>query len=101
MSANAMAIFPFIILQHKNQKSDPILINHERIHLRQQLELLIIPFYILYGLNYLLNLYRYKNHYLAYFNIRFEREAYANERNLSYLKRRKFFSWWPYRAEKP
>ncbi|WP_316750452.1 hypothetical protein [Pedobacter gandavensis] len=101
MSANAMAIFPFILLQHKNQKNNAVLINHERIHLRQQLELLILPFYILYGLNYLLNLYRFKNHYLAYFNIRFEREAYANERNLSYLKQRKFCAWWPYRAEKP
>ena len=101
MSANAMAIFPFIILQHKDQKTNLTLINHERIHLRQQLELLILPFYILYGLNYLLNLYRFKNHYLAYFNISFEREAYANESDLAYLKRRKLFSWWPYRVAKP
>ncbi|MBC8987053.1 hypothetical protein H9X96_14870 [Pedobacter sp. N36a] len=101
MSANAMAIFPFIILQHKAQKTNTTLINHERIHLQQQLELLILPFYILYGLNYLWNLYRFKNHYLAYFNICFEREAYANESDLGYLKKRKWFSWWPYRAEKP
>ncbi|WP_316841041.1 hypothetical protein [Pedobacter gandavensis] len=101
MSANAMAIFPFIILQHQAQKNNATLINHERIHLRQQLELLILPFYILYGLNYLWNLYRFKNHYLAYFNIRFEREAYANESDLAYLKRRKLFSWWLYHAEKP
>lgn len=91
-----MAIFPFIILQNKQQKTNKALINHEQIHLRQQLELLIFPFYLLYLLNYLINLARFKNHYLAYFNIRFEREAYANEKNLDYLSHRKPFSWFRY-----
>lgn len=99
LSANAMAIYPFIILQNKHQKTNKILVNHERIHLRQQLELLILPFYLLYTLNYLVNLIRFKNHYLAYFNIRFEREAYTNERNLSYLSHRKFCSWFRYRSQ--
>ena len=99
LSANAMAIYPFIILQNKHQKTNKTLVNHERIHLRQQLELLILPFYLLYALNYLLNLIRLKNHYLAYFNIRFEREAYANEGDLNYLSHRKFFSWFRYRSQ--
>lgn len=99
LSANAMAIYPFIILQNKHQKTNKTLVNHERIHLRQQMELLILPFYLLYGLNYLLNLVRFKNHYLAYFNIRFEREAYANERELDYLSHRKFFSWFRYGSQ--
>lgn len=88
-----MAIFPFIILKDKNQKTDRVLINHERIHLRQQLELLIIPFYLLYLFNYLLNLVRYRSHYPAYFNIVFEKEAYAREQDLQYLRTRKSFSW--------
>ena len=77
-------------------KSDVILINHEKIHFRQQLELLIIPFYILYILNYLINLIRYKNHDQAYFQIVFEKEAYACDRNLEYLQHRRLFSWIKY-----
>lgn len=88
-----MALYPFIILKHKHQKADRILVNHERIHLRQQVELLIIPFYLLYLLNYLINLIRYRNHRRAYFNISFEKEAYACDQNLNYLKTRKFFAW--------
>jgi hypothetical protein len=88
-----MAIFPFILLKNKAQKTDPVLINHERIHLRQQLELLVFPFYIFYGLNYAVNLLIYKNHYLAYYNIVFEKEAYAMDQDLTYLSRRSLFSW--------
>ena len=77
-------------------KKDLILLNHERIHLRQQLELLLLPFYLLYLGHYLVNLFRFKTHYLAYFNICFEKEAYVNERNMSYLAARKSFSWISY-----
>ncbi|MFA4867386.1 MAG: hypothetical protein WC623_04265 [Pedobacter sp.] len=91
--ANAMAVYPFILLKNKFQKEDLVLINHERIHLRQQLELLIIPFYLLYLINYVINLIKYRNHYRAYLNISFEKEAYACDQNLNYLKSRKFFSW--------
>lgn len=93
LPANAMALFPFILFKNAIQKDDKVLINHEKIHLKQQLELLIIPFYILYLLNYLINLFKYKNHYLAYFNISFEREAYHFENDLTYLSKRKSFSW--------
>lgn len=96
LPANGMAIFPFILVREARFKLDPLLINHERIHFRQQLELLILPFFLLYFLNYLFNLIRYKNHYLAYFNIVFEKEAYACERNPVYLKQRKLFAWLKY-----
>jgi hypothetical protein len=91
--ANAMAIYPFILLRHKYQKNDQTLINHERIHLHQQIELLILPFYLFYLFNYLANLIRYRNHHRAYVNIVFEKEAYACDQNLNYLENRKFFSW--------
>lgn len=93
LGVNAMALFPFILLKSQSQKGDNVLINHEKIHLRQQLELLILPFYVFYVLNYLINLLRYKNHYLAYFNISFEREAYQFEKDLNYLSKRKWFTW--------
>lgn len=93
LPANAMALFPFMIFKDAAQKDNTLLINHEKIHFKQQLELLILPFYILYLLNYLVNLVRFRNHSKAYFQISFEKEAYANDHNLSYLKERKLYSW--------
>jgi hypothetical protein len=92
----AMALFPFILLKKLSFKDDKILLNHERIHLKQEVELLIIPFYILYLLNYFINLVIYRNHYKAYLNICFEREAYENDKNLDYLKYRGFWAWTKY-----
>ena len=88
-----MALFPFILLQNKGLLNDAVMINHERIHLRQQAELLIIPFYILYLANYLVNIIIYRDHNKAYLNIVFEREAYEKEADMVYLKQRKWFSW--------
>ncbi len=93
LPASAMALFPFVILKNTAQKTQNILINHEKIHLKQQLELLILPFYLIYLLYYLIGLLRYKNHYLAYFNIPFEKEAYQNDNNLVYLANRKWLAW--------
>lgn len=90
---SAIALFPFILFKNKASKSDAILLNHERIHLKQQLELLILPFYIIYLFQYLINLLIYRNHYKAYINIVFEKEAFHNERYLNYLQHRKPFSF--------
>ncbi|MBK8845417.1 MAG: hypothetical protein IPO27_02215 [Bacteroidetes bacterium] len=86
-----ITLWPFILI-HARYKTDTILLNHERIHLRQQIELLVLPFYVLYLLHYLVNLLRYQNHQLAYENIFFEREAFENESNPQYLKHRKWFA---------
>lgn len=83
-----MALFPFILLREEKLKKDAVLLNHERIHLRQQAELLIIPFYIWYITEYLIRLYIYRDKKQAYKNISFEREAYSNDKNLGYLKQR-------------
>ncbi|MCM1028022.1 MAG: hypothetical protein NC342_00685 [Pseudoflavonifractor sp.] len=75
---------------------DRFVINHERIHTAQQHELLFIPFYILYILEWLVRLIRYRNFHKAYLNISFEREAYANGHNLAYLPSRRPFAWCHY-----
>jgi len=93
LPAAGMAIFPFILLKSASFKSDPEIINHEKIHLRQQLELLVFPFYIAYLLNYLVNLLHYKKHELAYRNIVFEKEAYDYEADLNYLKYGNWYGW--------
>lgn len=83
-----MTIFPFIF--YRGELNDTF-VNHERIHLRQQIELLVLPFFVIYILHYLINFIRYANHDKAYRNIIFEKEAYSNERNLDFLKTRKWF----------
>lgn len=88
-----MAIFPFIFLKDKSLALNKVIINHERIHLRQQLEMVWIFFFIWYGIEFLIRWIQYKNLNQAYFQISFEREAYANENNLVYLKNRKIFSF--------
>ena len=88
----AITLYPFIFVRNASDKYDKVLINHERIHLRQQRELLVLFFYIWYFLDFLFKLIRYRNWDKAYRNIIFEREAYANQSNLDYLKVRGI--WW-------
>lgn len=95
-----MALFPFVILRDKRMKDNYILLNHERIHLRQQAELLIVPFYLWYIAEYLYRLSICRNKKEAYHNISFEREAYTNDRNLNYLKSRSFWSFIKYLHQK-
>lgn len=83
-----MALFPFILLKKGSIYGKQRLVNHERIHLRQQAELLIILFYAWYLLEYLYHLIRLKNHNKAYMAIRFEKEAYAHDSDPGYLLNR-------------
>lgn len=77
---------------------DRCVINHERIHTAQQREMLFIPFYIWYVIEWLVRLIQYRNRNDAYMNISFEREAYAHGHNLRYLPRRKPYAWLRYLA---
>ncbi|MGI9650595.1 hypothetical protein [Chryseobacterium sp. RLHN22] len=90
---NGITLFPFIFIKNPEDKKNRVLINHEKIHIRQQLELLIIFFYILYVVEYYYHFFRLKNAYQAYKSISFEREAYAMERDLNYLQKRKFWGF--------
>ncbi len=89
-----IALWPFVFL--KTQNPYPVIINHERIHLRQQIEMLVLPFYIWYLLEWSLRFARTRNFDLAYRQISFEKEAYAMESDLSYLEHRKFWSFLKY-----
>jgi hypothetical protein len=88
-----MALYPFILLKEKELKQNKIMVHHEKIHLRQQLELLLFFFYLAYILHYLFNLLKYQNHDKAYREIIFEREAYTMENDLEYLNKRKFWNF--------
>ena len=97
---SGIALFPFIFVRTDTWKwvrRSNVLLNHERIHLHQQVEMLVLPFYIWYLIEYIFRLIQYKgSHTTAYRNISFEREAFDQESDLEYLKTRSRFSWVKY-----
>lgn len=91
----AMNLFGVLFVRNEyKDKVDEVTINHESIHTEQIKELLYLPFYILYGADYVLKFLKYWNHKKAYRNISFEREAYEHEADLDYLKTRKHYAQW-------
>lgn len=70
----------------------PVMINHERIHTAQMLEMGILPFYIWYLVEWLIKV---PTPGRAYMRISFEREAYRHEHDLEYLSHRRLYAWWP------
>jgi len=85
---SSITLYPFVFLKDIKQKENVVLLNHERIHITQQRELLVLFFYIWYGVEFLIRLLIHKNWNIAYRNISFEREAYFEELNLKYIKKR-------------
>jgi beta-lactamase regulating signal transducer with metallopeptidase domain len=97
MRIGGITLWPFVVLRERYNSSQywrrvaERIINHESIHIKQQEELLIIPFYILYVTEWFFKLFFYGKD--SYYNISFEREAYTNDENLDYLKSRKKYAW--------
>lgn len=116
---NANAFWPVIILSPKGCTTKTI--NHEMIHIRQQVELIFVgvltavvltllrvhvPAYImallvflpytLYVVELLLKSLWYRSIKKGYYNLSFEREARRNCENANYLFYRKFFKWVKY-----
>lgn len=91
-----MALWP-VILVRVGSTPDAALLNHERIHLRQQLEMGIVLFYVWYVLEFLV---RWMGCGLrwsrAYRSISMEREAYRHQNDLTYLTDRRAWAWWKY-----
>ena len=92
--ASAITLCPFGIYVKIEYLTNLFTINHEKIHWQQQLEMLIIFFYLWYGIEWFIRL--FINGKAAYRSLSFEREAYDNDDNLEYLKTRKPYSWLKY-----
>ena len=97
---SGISIFPFVVLREAYLQDSKFwtkrrskTINHETIHFQQQLEMLVIPFYLVYFLEYLIRFLISFDGHKAYRGISFEQEAYNNEHNLEYLKTRKRYNW--------
>lgn len=105
-----------ILFVRGNAKLDDVTMNHESIHSRQWAEcgvtalialspliliglwwlwlvLSVFAFYILYGIEWLVKLFIYKDSHKAYRNTSFEREAYKYQNELDYDKLRNRFEW--------
>ncbi|MFK7048608.1 MULTISPECIES: hypothetical protein [Flavobacterium] len=93
---HGITFFPFVFIRDEKNKEDVYFINHESIHIRQQKEMLIVLFFVWYGLEYLFRLLQFRNQHKAYYNISFEREAYKKEKDLDYLKKRSFWAFLKY-----
>jgi len=98
---SAIVLFPFIFVDTNSNKwrlkyLRERLLNHEGIHFYQQLETLVIPFFVIYIIEFIIKLLWYRRWDVAYRNVSFEREAFSNENNINYLDNRKWFSWIKY-----
>ena len=80
-----------IIVKEEKSKSGFYVIKDGNHRYQQALELGVIPFYILYVLEWILKLPIYGSK--AYYNISFEREAYDNDDDLMYLEIRRRYNW--------
>jgi len=90
---DAVEWIPFVTVVEIDNPSERLL-RHEKIHHLQQCETLFIFYYLFYVAEYLvLRLCGY-NHYSAYKNIMFEKEAYKYQSDKNYIKTRKLWAWW-------
>ena len=114
----AMCLWPFIFVRNNAASHyNTVANNHEHIHAEQQKEMLLVGivlaaigyvfvelwallfvplFFWWYGIEYLYRLCQYRDTKKAYRNISTEREAYTNEKDLTYLTNRRRFAWIKY-----
>ena len=90
-------LFGIIFTRDKSKITD-VEYNHEKIHLKQMQEMLWVPFYLWYGIEYLIiKLFRLKDEQgEQYHDVSFEEEAHNNDANLNYCNERKHYAWFKY-----
>lgn len=79
-----------ILFVRENAKLDAKTINHEGIHTAQMKEMLYIFFYLWYVIEWIIRLFGKGN---AYRKVSFEKEAYNNQDDVTYLTKRKKYNW--------
>lgn len=93
INVGAITLYPFII---SREPLSDVVLNHEKIHLRQQRELFVLGFYALYVWYWGKSLAKGLGSSEAYYKIPFEREAYAYDEDMSYIENREPFAWRKY-----
>lgn len=89
INITAITLFFIVIADHEMSEETK---RHETIHFQQYLETGVIGFLLLYVVFWLWNSITMCGEE-AYYNIPFEKEAYAHQEEESYLESRKRYSW--------
>jgi hypothetical protein len=93
-----LSFFVFIwITRQSNDQTQ--LVRHEKIHFWQQVEMLFVFHWLFYAFFYLLGRANGQCHYIAYRYNPFELEAFNNDPDSDYLKKRLPFAWVGYVKE--
>lgn len=86
-------LFGVIFAREECRPLSAMSIRHEAIHTAQMRETGFLFFYIIYIVEYLILLCRYRNAGRAYRSVCFEKEAYKYQVAEFYLKYRKRYAW--------
>ena len=81
-----------VLFTRRDRFISSVEINHEQIHTEQMKEMLYIFFYLWYLIEWLIRLIILRDSHKVYRAISFEREAYDNQENLTYLEFMKRYS---------
>ena len=95
-----------VVMVRRGAKIDEEVMRHELIHTRQMREMLYLPFYLWYLVEWLIRItwklltlpftpQNERRHHLrdAYAHMLFEREAYRHANDVHYLSHRRHFAW--------
>ncbi len=92
---DALTVFN-VMLVRRGVTVTPWLVRHETVHWLQQKELLVIGFYVLYGIEFIARYAIERSLHKAYVRISFEQEAYKDGDDEHYLEHRRRFAWVKY-----
>ena len=92
---NAITLFCFVFSRETISEETK---RHETIHFQQYLETFVVGFLLIYFFDYLYSAIIKKKGFSrdSYLAIRFEQEAWTQDKDVDYLKNRKRFSWLNY-----
>ena len=88
----AMTVWPFIFVRKGCELTETDM-RHEEIHGKQQLEMLWLPFFVWYFVEWIVRSIQYKSWKIGYYEISLEWEALVNDSKKDYLKTRKHYAW--------
>lgn len=87
---NALSFACFVFCRGELNKTTR---RHEIIHYHQQIEMMFIFQWVMYGFFWLVGLVRYRSAPEAYRQNPFEREAYDNQKKYTYIEKRPLWNW--------
>lgn len=93
MNITAVTLFFWIFIRPE-YADNSVIIRHEKIHVEQYKETLLLGFFLFYFYDFVKNMIKERSWSVSYRNIRLEKEAYQYQNSEGYIKRRKKFSWW-------